>query len=507
MPVGDDWMNRAGERDMTSRLVTRPRLGVVDIALQLWRSKWLMLLVFLPLFALGLLAAFAMDKTYQAQSRLLVSLGDEYVYRPSEGADAQGVTPEMEALIQSELELIRSPVVAEDALGKFPLERIYPDTAQACAEERMKVAGSDSEAQRRADYTCKQQAVDELRKHFGVGASPKTPVIGTFFTHKDPEIAAEMLNALVGSYLKYRSGIFADNNTGGFARQRERFEEQLIEAEDAIGRFLTENGLGSFESERSTIDSLYQTASNDLLTAESRLRQVSGQLASYRSQIQSIDPEQDLYVDDSSDQSLLDLKLEREEKLTRYTPESRVIAEIDKRIAAAEAYIESQDRPVGTVRRGPNPLFQEVETALNMLQAEAASLRSQQAELRSQIANFEARRQRLTELEPRYSELLRQRDLLVQNVNSFAEREVEARARSELVSQSVDNIRVLEPATVPVKGKSLKFPVAVLSLLFAAFSALVLGLIRAFTQRTFSTGKSLERTLNVPVLARIPRSR
>ena len=35
----------------------RPRLGALDIAVQLWRAKWLMLAVFAPLCAAGLAMA------------------------------------------------------------------------------------------------------------------------------------------------------------------------------------------------------------------------------------------------------------------------------------------------------------------------------------------------------------------------------------------------------------------------------------------------------------------
>jgi uncharacterized protein involved in exopolysaccharide biosynthesis len=111
----------------------------------------------------------------------------------------------------------------------------------------------------------------------------------------------------------------------------------------------------------------------------------------------------------------------------------------------------------------------------------------------------------LSNLEPRYQELQRQRDLLEQNVRSFSEREVEARTRTEMIQQNVKNIRELERATPPVEGSSLKFPVAVLGILFAAFTALMAGLLRVMTREGFSTGRSIERTLGIPVLANVKK--
>ncbi len=502
MSTIEDWSKSPAGRALSSGLVTRPKLGLADMVLLLWRAVWLMLAVFLPIFLIGLFVAMQMPKTYTATSRLLVSLGDEYVYRPSIGPDSASVAPGTESLIQSEIELLRSPVVAEDAVSHFPMGRIFPEIANACSE---KLAISVGDSSSKVEYACKQMAVRAFRESFKVSAAPDIPVLTTEFRHKDPDLAAEVLNAAVGSYLKYRSDVFSKSNTGALTEQRKRFQADLKEADEALRQFLADNRFGNFEAEGETIRNLYQSASSDLLATQSRLRQAEGQLAVQRTQIKGIPAQQDMYVDDSSQQALTDLKMEREEKLTRYNPDSKVIQEIDRRIAQVEEYLASKENAEGVVRRGPNPLYQSVLASIQTLEAEVASLRSQESELQRQIADFERRQQTLTELQPEYQSLVRQRDILAQNVRSFSEREIEARSRSELAQQSADNIRVLEAATPPVKGKSLRLPVAVLSLLFAGFTALLLGLVKVFTVNGFVTGRSLERTLGIPVIASVRR--
>jgi putative exporter of polyketide antibiotics len=61
-------MPQAGERTTGSAASTarhaaqlRPRLGALDIAVQLWRARWLMLAVFAPLCAIGLAIAYTGD--------------------------------------------------------------------------------------------------------------------------------------------------------------------------------------------------------------------------------------------------------------------------------------------------------------------------------------------------------------------------------------------------------------------------------------------------------------
>ncbi len=487
MSTGKGESEPAATRTFIPAARRRPRLSAVGLLLQLWRAKWLMLMVFTPLFALGLLAAFALPETYTSTTRLLVSLSDEYVYRPSVGNDSAPVSPELEALVQSEIELLRSPVVARNALEDVTIARAYPEIAAACAP-----------------LECERQALAALMGDFSVGSAPKNPVIVARFAHQDAALSADILNALTSAFITYRAGVFADGRASNFKSQRESFERDLSATDAEIRAYLVANGLTNLDAERQTLRELYQTASNSLLQTESRIRQVEGEAASYRRQIAAIEPQQDIYVEDTSEQSLLSLRLEREEKLSRYKPDSRVIREIDKRIAQAEAYLASRPDVAGTVRRGPNPLYQQIEASLASLAAEAQSLRDQQVELRKQIADFEARQRHLTEVEPGLQELIRRRDVAEQSVRAFAEREVEARARAELSQQSMNTIRLLEPATAPYRGESLKLPVAVLALFFSGLTALFAGLVRALTRPGFATPASIERTLGLPVMAKVP---
>lgn len=509
MPSYDYRVKSTDRRTLAPGILVRPKLGVGDILVQLWRAKWIMFAVFLPLMFLGVAAALFAPEKYVSQSSLHVALGDEYVYRSSVGELGDGraaVAPDIESMTQSELELIRSAEVAERALAAFDVRDIYPKIVKACDSKRSKLSGQANKLEQ-LEYDCHQTAIDALRSNFSAGAAPKTQIIGTSFEHEDARVSADMLNALVSSYLDYRSEVFATGNTGGFAAQRQQFEAELLETEDALRQFLSQNEIGDFTAERETAMKLYQTASGELLVTESKLRQVEGQLRVFREQIETIEPQQDLYVEDSTRQTLLALQLEREEKLSRFLEGSRTIAELDKRIAQTKAYLDEQDGPIGTVRRGPNPLYQQIESSLKTLSAEAAALRSQRQELKRQIEDFEGRQRRLINLEPEYQDLLRRRELLDRNVRSFAEREVEARAYTELVQQNVDNIRVIERATAPVKGESLKLPIVALSFLLAAFSAAVAGLIRAFTRTGFTTAHSVERTLNLPVLSSVKKLR
>lgn len=462
----------------------RPRLGALDIAVQLWRAKWLMLGVFTPLIVAGIAIAIALPESFAATSRLHVSGGDTFAYRAGETPGPSALDPQ----VRSELELLRSPRVAQKALAKVTLARAYPDLAQACPPA-----------------ACEGLGIAAAQANFMASGAAGNPVISAQFRHANAAMSAEMLNALIDAYIAYRSDLFAGNRTVDFREQRERFEQDLAEADQAIRVYLAENNLTDLAAERDTLRALYQSASGELLVTQSRARQAEAQLANYLEQIETIAPEQELYVEDSGRQTLLALMLERQEKLSRYRGDSRIIAELDKRIEQMEAFMEARGDAPGIVRRGPNPLYQQIQASIATLQSEVQALRGQEAELKSQIAAFEGRQRRLAGLEPALQELERNRQVADKAAIAFSEREVDARAREEMTRRSASAVRVLEPATAPVEGASLKLPVVLIALILAIFAALLAGMLRALTRSGFATPGAVERTLGLPVVAAIQK--
>ncbi len=92
---------------------------------------------------------------------------------------------------------------------------------------------------------------------------------------------------------------------------------------------------------------------------------------------------------------------------------------------------------------------------------------------------------------------MRKRDLLERDMMSEAGQDGDARV------SRYDSIRVLEPASVPVRPTATRSVVAVLAFLLASFAAIVAGLLKAMTRTGFATRRSVERTLDLPVLATV----
>ena len=481
----------------------RPRLSIADFALQLWRAKWMMMLVALPIFAAGLFLAFQMPKTFESRSALYVTSGDEVRSTTILGDPSFAQGPGIQEVIQGELQILQTNLVAERTLSRFPMSRIYPDLAAAKgrALKKSEHAGSDT-----VETAYFQKSVDMFRKSLWVSASPNSNIIEIGIRHEDPEIAAELLNAAIAVYLNRRAELFGSRPVNQLRAERKRVEGDLLVVEGEIRAFMTTHLIRDYASERSTAQGLYSVVSNEMFSVQARKKAVDAQLARTRTQLAATPSELDLYVEDSSAQRLRELEIERNQALVNYTPESRRVQAIDRQIQELRGYLEAQEGATGTVRRGPNPTYQALETSLNTFESEADSLAQQGAELARQLQAVEEKLDRFTGLEPEWNELQRNRDLIETNIRTLAAQEQREGTVAEIAAQQADSVKVTEPATVPIEGRSSKFPIAVLALLFAGFTALIAGLIRTLTRQGFSTPSSFERTTGVPVLGTAGRA-
>jgi uncharacterized protein involved in exopolysaccharide biosynthesis len=470
-----------------------PPYGLGDFVSLLWRERLPMLGVFVVIFALGLGLAMTMKKRYEAYSSVVIQLGEEYVYNPRVGDAGRGTAPAAGQIMQSELEILRSSAVKERVLQRIGLARIYPELGRDYAK-------GGRTRQRQAWGA----AVKAMETNFKVESAPETSVVRMAFVHKDPIMAAEVLNALVEEYLSYRTSVLVGGDQGVLDAQRRAFEGRLKEADLAYQQFLVENGIGDFDSEKTSLAQVYGALLTERYSVQAQLSEAEGRLGVTSRQVREAPPEIGLYqdADPAAGTKLTSLSVERQDLLSRYRLDSQPVREIDQKIAALEALIAGGGgQGVAARRVGVNPVYQSLQTERNQVEAQAASLRRRLAAVTADLAQVEQKRLKLASIEPRYQELVRQRDVLSTNVKNFTAREQESQAARAIALGGEDTVRVVQRAFAPTRGASLRAPVAAAALLFAAFTALCAGLLRILLRRGYVTPDATARTLELPVLA------
>jgi uncharacterized protein involved in exopolysaccharide biosynthesis len=458
------------------------------------REIWLMLIVFLLISILGIAFALTLQKKYTAEARLSVLVGDEYVYASSVGKAGEGASPKQEQIVQSEVEIISSAQVASRVVRNIGISKLFDakdivvPPAQDNPEHRFNVG------------------VELFRKELNAFASPNTTVVKLTLANKDPQVAAAALNKLIDEYLSYRREVLFEDRSSGLAGQKNQFESELEAVQREISDFLAANGVSDFDAERLALQNLLATTRQELLMSQSRLSESRGRLAS-SSASYSREPSQ-IRLSFESDNSRRRLELQQQlaDLLTRYTETSQPVVDMRRRIDALDALLDLQSgREAGIVKTGPNPVRDSLATDRARAQSDVQALSEREAVLSQQVQQLQGRAMALASRRPAFEDMQRRKAVLEDQVRQFSTREASARATTRLNSISNDNIRVIERAIPPTKGKSMRKFAALGAIMFAGFTALVAGAMRALSRTNFPTPGSIGRTLGLPVLANVSR--
>jgi uncharacterized protein involved in exopolysaccharide biosynthesis len=474
----------------------RARYAASDIPVLLWRERWLMLATFLGLAVVGVAFALTLKTAYSARSSVLVRLGQEYVYEPRIGDAGRGAVPDTDQMVQSETEIMGSDALKTRVVRRLGVSRMAPNQAKAYAA---------------ASLDKREQMIAKLGESIGrnlkIDTSPAIPVIRLTYQSPDPQLSAQVLNTFLEEYLVYRRSILLTPTAGALDDQRRSFEQRLAEADAAYQNFLSNNQIGDFEAEKGSLSQLSAQIEQQQYATDSSLKEKAGRLAAIDSELAGLSPEVGLYhdTDQTASAKLADLKVQREGLLSRYKPDAQPVKDMDAQIQRLEdAMAGGHTQTKGAERTGINPVYQTFQTEKLQLSAEVAALRQTAATLADQMNQLTARRLRLAQLEPQFQSLNLDRDVLQSNVKDFATKAQESEASQEIAAATNDNIRIVERATPPTEGKSLRKPVLALALAFAAFTSLCVGLLRMFMRPGLPTPATAGRTLDLPVLGAAP---
>jgi uncharacterized protein involved in exopolysaccharide biosynthesis len=470
----------------------RARLAPADMPALLWRERWLMLAVFLGLAVVGVGFAFTLKTTYPAHSSVLVKLGQEYVYEPRAGDAGRGAVPQGDQVLESESEIMNSQALRLRVVQRLGVARLAPDEARAY-----------SQGTPEARELIVAKLADGLGRSLKIDTAPASPVIRLTYENADPQLAAQVLNTLLEEYLLYRRTVLLTPTSGALDDQRRSFEQRLAQEDAVYQSFLTTNRIGDFEADKTALSQLSAQVEQQQYANDAALKEKTARLTALDAELTGLAPETSLYhdTDPTAAAKLADLKVQREGLLSRYQPDAQPVKDIDAQITRLEAAITAgRTQTRGPERTGINPVYQTFQTEHLELTAEVAGLRQTAATLTDEMSKLTERRLRLAQLEPQYQALNLDRTALQDSVKDLTTKAQQDEASEQISAATNDDIRIVERATPPSEGKSLRRPVLALSVAFAIFSALCAGLLRMFLRPGLPTPASAGRTLELPVL-------
>lgn len=483
--------------------------GMPNIRLgEMLKSFGRQLIWVVPLFIIGSIIAWKatedFKRTYTGDARILVQIGDEYVYQPVTGQPGQaGMTITADTIALNEVGIIKNAEIIEQVFGEMTSETSpYAKKFDPSGFKKLREAGNDQQLRLEA----RSEMLRKMDRSFMVSPRPKSSIIDLAYKHEDGEVAVATLSALISAYQSYRRQIFVEGTAGIIAERRKETERQLDQNERAIARFLAKNNISDFNSEQGGVRKRTEElrAALNLLRAE--MSETETELATVENQLRGTPREINLYVDDRASARVSQAELELKQLLAKYLPTSDPVRQKQTELAELKSLQNSNGgKAVGGRRVGPNTVYQALLTRRNTLQATADSYREKEYTLQRQLNSADNKVRRLTSLSPDYASLLRERDTLSARLKSYNAKEQEALVNQQQAEATNENVKVISWPKFPNKGRNTRLLAAAGAMFAWGLTLFMLALLRVFLDpRLYASPGPRSDAMTVPEPDYIP---
>ena len=453
------------------------------------------------------------EPKYEATSQVLVKVGRENLYVSqvrSSGGRSPIINLDPEGQIKAEIEILRSRSLAEQVVEFFGPTVIYKDINQ-----KRRSLLRDLFLRPRPYQSPVKEAVLSFQRGLKVEGLSKATVIKVKFRHKDPQMAANVVNTLVSFYLDRHLQVHkSPKKYKFFKEQSEILENKLRGAEGKLQAFKKQHNITSLSEERSLLlkqaadlsASLNQTLSQEVET-ETRISELRQQLAATPETIpQGEEIDHNPYLISSLEARLVELELKEKELITKRTEQSRLVKNVrNEIIMVREKLAEQETKRYGKSRYGPSATYQRLQDEVLRNRAELKALRAKRQTQTSQLDYYQGKLQKHNLIEAEFRELQQKVEVDRRNYRLYLSKFEEARICDAMDTEKIANISLIEAAQPPLNPVSPKVMLnMVVGVFLSGFVSLGLAFLREFLDDSLERPEDVEEFLQLPVLASLP---
>jgi exopolysaccharide transport family protein len=462
--------------------------------------------------SLGLIASLAMEPWYRGETTLQIESDVPKVFDFNDLLQVDATT---DAFYQTQYRLIESRSLAarvieaegllanaefmdgsEAGMLSSALGWVASLPRRALSAIRGNSSGADEEPLANGQPRVPAPAVDAFLSRLSVQPIRNTRLVQVSWGSTDPRLAATVTNAIAREYIdmnleaKYETTAQASEF---LATEIARVETDISEGEAELQRYGIERDILSTDERQDTVT----RALNDLSAEFTRAQTDRVQKQAYYDQLRNSDPSSIPEVFTNS--LVVRLKTDRATLQQRYGELTRQFTEDFPDVQRLKGQIEEVEGNIAI----------EEERIFNSLVSNARNEYTTAQDRESQVAALLAQqREQAASLNRNlvsYRSLQTEIDNNKQLLDSLRERQSETGVSARLQGMAASNIRVVDPATVPLSPDS---PKVRLNLLLAAIMGLMLGVGLAFFQEyidnTLKSPEDVERHLGLPNLGQVP---
>lgn len=462
-----------------------------------FRHRRLWLIVVVSVIAMTLAYTALTPRQYQSEMNILVqNARGNYQVTPERTTGTMMVNAVTEEQINSEIELLRSR-----SLANVVVDPQWNDQSAATwTPEQLKAH---------------DKAVDKFKKNLAIDLVRKSNVIHATYTADDPNTAKMMLNRLLNAFVAKHKEIGHPAGTAKFfASEAARYKKELDDAQGQLASYQQQQQIVSLPDAEQSMDRQITDAQTELRSTDAQIREVSDRLAIQKYQLKSVPARQytqeraipNDYSVERLNTMLAELQNKRTSLLTKFTPQDRLVQEVDAQIADTKAALKNAQQMTSHERSSDvNPAWQQVTTAIVQNQAERQALQARRGALAEQIKQLQGRLSSAEGSTVAYTTLRQKVTQLENNYQLYAQKRDEAQMADAMDADKLLNVAVAQAPTFSITPYR---PKPLINLILGSFTAMFLASFLVFFAEmgrpTVATPRELDRLSRYPLLATVP---
>ena len=191
----------------------------------------------------------------------------------------------------------------------------------------------------------KDVAIIQFGKKLSVEGVKKSNVINVSFQHKDPHLAAQVVNLLLDYFKEKHLQVYSDPKSSFLEEQLGEYRQKLKTSEDALQTFKQTQGVYSLDEQRNLmlrqrmeLDTAYKGTQNNIQELQEKLRSLKAQARTIAEDGNTFAFSEQGNILTDAKSKLLDLQLKEQELLIKYKEDSPPVKDVRKEIQMTRTF-------------------------------------------------------------------------------------------------------------------------------------------------------------------------
>jgi len=459
-------------------------------------------LIFVFLFPIvtAVLLSTVTQTIYSSDARYLVLLSRQHILGEGLSTAGFGGSLNMQSrIVRAEAEILMSRDLRHDVVRQIGPTVMYPGVSQSELDVNFNSA--------------EQEATDLLERDLVINLSASSDVVHLQYEHSDPNVAADVVNAVLDTYLRHRAKVFSSDAQIVLEDRLAKFEAVMADLDFKIAEQRRNMNIYDYAVEKQTLLRRMAELTNKKMTSEIAIEGLAAR-SSELEELKKLIPEE-VEIGGSDDGVLTalnraidnrnSLQLKRIELSNTYKSDSRFIKDISARIDEADRIVrELEEAEVERRRTGRNSTYDRVVHEIIGL---LAQLRSEEAIWEENLNAIESVGEQLALLEvaeTEFNQFMLERAIVIEKIKTYETRLEKERLAGLLENQYDDpTIRIIERAVPAFEGKNSGLQIIAIGILCGFIFSAATIYIRSISRTILVTPEEAERAIEIPVLVSI----